>query len=53
MKKSWIKSKTFWASLLGMLGSIGAYLLGTIELSQLLVQAGAFLGMFGIRDAIK
>jgi len=52
MEKSYFMSKTFWAALLGALGSVGAYLSGSIDVSQLVVQVMAFLAVFGVRDAL-
>lgn len=53
MEKNWIKSKTFWAALLGIGGVVSAYLLGSIEVSAAITQISAFAGMFGVRDALK
>ena len=52
MEKNWFKSKTFWAAVLGMCGTISAYMLGTIDAAGAITQLGVFLGMFGLRDAL-
>ena len=53
MNKTWYKSKTFWASVCGVIGIVGTYLAGDVPLEQAIIAASAFLGAFGIRDGLK
>lgn len=52
MKKNWLKSKTFWAAVLGIAGVVGAYIGGTVDLTTAMTTVAGFLGAFGIRDSL-
>ena len=50
--KGLLKTKTFWTSLLGIIGSIGALVLGEVTVAQGLLAICGFLVAMFIRDAI-
>lgn len=52
MEKPVYMSKTFWAAVLGICGVVSGYLLETIDTATALTQLAAFMGMFGLRDAL-
>jgi hypothetical protein len=51
--KPLVKSKTFWAGIMGLIGAAGAYMTGEMALGQAL-QTGltAAIGIF-LRDAVR
>ena len=60
MEKEWYKSKGKWGAALltgsAILGAVGGYLSGAMDVSQLLTTLmgiGAGLGLWGVRDAQK
>jgi hypothetical protein len=50
--KGLLKTKTFWASLAGIFGSIGALVLGEVTVPQGLLAICGFLVAMFIRDAV-
>jgi len=50
MRKVWYKSKTVWAGLFLIIGSVGAYLAGDPQKAYELFFTG--LGLIGLRQAV-
>jgi len=53
MDKKWIKQKTSWTAIAGMVTAVGAYVAGEIELSTLIEALFAGMSFIFLRQGVK